>query len=249
MTFAGQPRDHHIYDHAHESPRVMYYPLVVLAVLAIAVGWSTADSFFEPVTGRHGVQQLLEQAQPVGTHEASHGVLVEVQYPAAHDAHLPAYHVPATWAATVDGAGRLSAGGALLRPADSESKRGQLALPSDLRVLDSQVVFRRVVRRVFVQPVLFLSRCVAQFDKHVIDRLIDGLAALRARTARVDDLIDRYLVDGVVNVMAAWIYDLGDWLHGAETGKLRQYVMFIVVATVALFVLISFYLSPSLAGN
>ena len=22
MTFAGKPRDHHVYDHAHESPRV-----------------------------------------------------------------------------------------------------------------------------------------------------------------------------------------------------------------------------------
>ncbi len=100
MTFAGKPRDHHIYEHAHESPRVMYYPLVVLAVLAIGVGWSTAGSLIEPVTGRHGVQNLLEQAQPDGTHEASRGVLVDVQYPAAHDAHAPAYHVPATWAAT-----------------------------------------------------------------------------------------------------------------------------------------------------
>ena len=26
MTFAGEPRDHHIYDHAHESPRVMCAP-------------------------------------------------------------------------------------------------------------------------------------------------------------------------------------------------------------------------------
>ena len=32
MTFAGKPRDHHVYEHAHESPRVMYMPLVVLAV-------------------------------------------------------------------------------------------------------------------------------------------------------------------------------------------------------------------------
>ncbi len=35
MTFAGEPRDHHVYDHAHESPKVMYLPLVVLAVFAV----------------------------------------------------------------------------------------------------------------------------------------------------------------------------------------------------------------------
>ena len=40
MTFVGQPRDQHAYDHAHESPPVMYLPLVVLAVLAVSVAWN-----------------------------------------------------------------------------------------------------------------------------------------------------------------------------------------------------------------
>src|SRR5438067_6424566 len=31
MTFAGQPRDHHVYEHAHESPWTMTVPLIVLA--------------------------------------------------------------------------------------------------------------------------------------------------------------------------------------------------------------------------
>ena len=39
MTFAGKPRDHHVYEHAHESPKVMYVPLVILAVFALVVGW------------------------------------------------------------------------------------------------------------------------------------------------------------------------------------------------------------------
>ena len=67
--------------------------------------------------------------------------------------------------------------------------------------------------------------------------------------ASLDDMIDRYLVDGLVNTASRWLYGLGTWFHGAETGKLRQYVMFIVVGTVVLFVLISFYLNPSLAGH
>ncbi len=39
MTFAGKPRDQHVYEHAHESPPVMYVPLVILAVFAVGVGW------------------------------------------------------------------------------------------------------------------------------------------------------------------------------------------------------------------
>jgi len=33
MTFTGEPRDHHRYEHAHESPRVMTWPLILLAGL------------------------------------------------------------------------------------------------------------------------------------------------------------------------------------------------------------------------
>ena len=42
--------------------------------------------------------------------------------------------------------------------------------------------------------------------------------------------------------------EIEEFLRGAETGRIRQYVMFIVVGTVAIFVLISFYMSSSLAS-
>jgi NADH-quinone oxidoreductase subunit L len=57
MTFHGEPRDHHLYDHAHESPAVMALPLVALAVgtavLGILVGFPPEqgfiDTFLRPV--------------------------------------------------------------------------------------------------------------------------------------------------------------------------------------------------------
>lgn len=39
LTFAGEPRDKERYDHAHESPRSMYVPLIVCSVFAIGVAW------------------------------------------------------------------------------------------------------------------------------------------------------------------------------------------------------------------
>jgi len=45
MTFSGEPRDHHIYDHAHESPKVMWIPLAILAVLAFGSGFSLLFGF------------------------------------------------------------------------------------------------------------------------------------------------------------------------------------------------------------
>jgi len=40
LTFASEPRDAARFAHAHESPPVMYLPLIILAVMAIAVAWS-----------------------------------------------------------------------------------------------------------------------------------------------------------------------------------------------------------------
>jgi NADH-quinone oxidoreductase subunit L len=55
MTFYGEPRDHHLYDHAHESPQVMVGPLVALAVgsavLGIAVGFPPEQGFVHHFLG------------------------------------------------------------------------------------------------------------------------------------------------------------------------------------------------------
>jgi len=53
-----------------------------------------------------------------------------------------------------------------------------------------------------------------------------------------------------VNWTAAMTHRLGIALRAVQTGRLRQYVMFIVVAAVALFLVISFFFqSPASAGG
>jgi NADH-quinone oxidoreductase subunit L len=43
LTFFGEPKDHHAYDHAHESPWVILAPLVLLATLATVAGFLALD--------------------------------------------------------------------------------------------------------------------------------------------------------------------------------------------------------------
>jgi NADH-quinone oxidoreductase subunit L len=45
MTFKGEPRDHHAYDHAHEAPKSMWVPLVTLATLAFGSGFALFMGF------------------------------------------------------------------------------------------------------------------------------------------------------------------------------------------------------------
>lgn len=68
MTFFGTPRgDHHAHDHAHESPRVMTAPLVVLAFGSIFAGMIWYNSFFE----EEGVQQFFGMPVVEASHEAA----------------------------------------------------------------------------------------------------------------------------------------------------------------------------------
>ncbi|HTS16264.1 MAG TPA: NADH-quinone oxidoreductase subunit L [Verrucomicrobiae bacterium] len=49
VVFFGKSRDHHLYDHAHESPWVMTLPLMFLALLSIIGGWySKVPDFLGP---------------------------------------------------------------------------------------------------------------------------------------------------------------------------------------------------------
>ncbi len=72
LTFHGQPRDQHLYDHAHESPAVMTLPLAVLAVgsatLGLLIGFPPdggfIHSFLKPAVE---VKGLVESAPELGT--------------------------------------------------------------------------------------------------------------------------------------------------------------------------------------
>ena len=73
LTFLGQPRDAHAYDHAHESPATMTVPLVLLAVGtlgAVVLGWPKA--FGGDFRIESWLSSALSYGQLHGVHEA-HG--------------------------------------------------------------------------------------------------------------------------------------------------------------------------------
>ena len=47
MTFFGEPKDRHAYEHAHESPALMTAPLIILASLAAVAGFVALDQVGE----------------------------------------------------------------------------------------------------------------------------------------------------------------------------------------------------------
>jgi len=105
--------------------------------------------------------------------------------------------------------------------------------------------FDELYDAIVVRPTHFVAAVAAWIDKNVLDRIIDGSARLVILVSRYDDWFDRLFVDGLVNAGARMTYSVGLSLRALQTGRLRQYVMFIVIATVVLFILISAFRNVS----
>jgi len=242
MTFAGEPRDHHIAEHAHESPNVMVAPLVVLAGLAVVAGWSLPGGF--------GVASLLEQSRPAGTEATATGGFLfgSLTVPAEHLSHEGAVHVTATLTAfATAAAGVLLAAAMYLWRVISPDLLASIFRPF-YTFLAQRWYFDELYDLVFVRPAFAVASLASGTDRGVIDRLIDGIAWSARQLAGIDAWIDRTLVDGLVNATAEATWNAGLELKKLQTGRLRQYVMFIVVGTVALFVLASMLFRSSFAG-
>jgi NADH:ubiquinone oxidoreductase subunit 5 (subunit L)/multisubunit Na+/H+ antiporter MnhA subunit len=96
---------------------------------------------------------------------------------------------------------------------------------------------------VFVRPVLAISRFVAVvLDRGLIDSFLHGWAwTYRGLSAVVAIVGDRWIIDNAVDTLADKTWNAGLALRTVQTGRLRQYVMFIVVCTIALFLIASLW--------
>ncbi len=251
MTFAGSPRDHHRYDHAHESPRVMTGPLVLLAVFAVGVGW-TLPKQMPGVLANLGVENLLDKARPIGQLGNKTGALLpELVIPDEHASHLAAVKIPAGWSAILVALAGI--GGAsvvyLWELISAATLRRYLSLLYHLTW--NKWWFDELYDFVFVRPTLAVSGFIARvLDRGIIDGIVHACAWIyRGLSAVVDVVGDRWIIDNAVDTFAEKTWDAGLALRSVQTGRLRQYVMFIVVCTIVLFVIASLWWNFAIAGG
>jgi NADH:ubiquinone oxidoreductase subunit 5 (subunit L)/multisubunit Na+/H+ antiporter MnhA subunit len=235
MTFAGEPNDHHRYDHAHESPVVMTAPLLLLAAFAICVGWTLPFTHI-------GVQNLLEQARPIGTLATTHGELMpDLVVPKEHDSHAWPIELPAGLIAiTMAALGILLATIVYLWRVLSADKIRTALLPL-YSLCWHKWWFDEIYDWIFVRPTLLIASFIAKvLDRTLIDGFIHQCAAVAKGLAIFVSVVgDRGIIDNTVDTVAEKTWDLGLALRTLQTGRLRQYVMFFVFGTVVLFLIAS----------
>ncbi|MBW3540566.1 MAG: NADH-quinone oxidoreductase subunit L [Planctomycetes bacterium] len=237
-TFCGEPRDRHIYDHAHESPRVMTLPLIVLAVFAAGVA----------VGGEGGpLYRMLLASEPAGVDVGSEAIDPTVAFipedvgyalvgqPARAEIH--SVHAQAGAFALI-----AAAAGAVLAfllyvvrvvdPGEIKRQVGGL-----YRFLIEKWHFDTLYDVAFVRPVHRVAAALAWFDRVVIDGILHWFANTSVRIASWDRKVDEGLVDGLVNLVGNVTFRVGRSLRAVQTGQLRQYIMFIALGVLSLFVL------------
>jgi proton-translocating NADH-quinone oxidoreductase chain L len=213
LAFAGEPRDHHVYDHAHESPAVMTLPLVVLALFSIGVGWGWPVWDAEASAVGH----VLKAGEPTAVSQ-----FAAVAHEAEHA------HLLAGGAALL-----LSLGGfavawmfhskGLFLAAD---KSGQ---PRPVRrFLQERWFFDQLYDALFVKPTVGTAMAASAFDKQPTD----GKTSAEA--------FDLGTLDGLLNAAGDAVAATGNRVREANHGRLRNYVLVLGLTAVGLLGILSY---------
>jgi NADH-quinone oxidoreductase subunit L len=89
---------------------------------------------------------------------------------------------------------------------------------------------------VFAGTTLFLVRLAGWFDRYVLDGIVNLVAATTARVSRVIGWGDDRVIDGAVTGASQVVWELGIAARAPQTGRIRVYVtalMLVVVIGVA----------------
>jgi NADH-quinone oxidoreductase subunit L len=242
LTFHTSARDEHIYSHAHESPKVMWIPLAVLAALTIGIGWFGQTPRRTPVgegqytySGGSGLEGLIADAQPrwavswqmseisAPSHGAvAHAATGEQQQDPGHEGLHTAATIIATSAMVL---GFLLAGlvyGWGLVSAERTAARFRTVY----RLLVNKFYFDEIYGAVFVAGVLRLAAFGRWCDRRVLDGIADGSARWVVRAAHFSGMtLDDKGVDGAVNGTAGLTVAAGNMVRKGQTGRIRNYLL------------------------
>ncbi len=247
LTFAGEPRDVHRFEHAHENPPVITGPLVVLALLSIVGGgvlglgegvhWFehrvTKETLVDPLmaAARYEVPAMGEALTPTlphGERETPAHAFAEAHHQ-AHDATL----YLSLFAATLGIGGACWVYG-VLRGRDLVGQEGFLA--SYRKVLLNLYFIDWFYSKVFVGGLLAIRRLCGLFDKYVVDGLVNLAGLVSVVVSKASGAIDYWGVDGAVRGTADTILKAGDEARRVQTGRLQEYVYLSVVLIAFIFV-------------
>jgi NADH-quinone oxidoreductase subunit L len=245
MTFHGEPKNHHKYDHAHESPFVMIMPLVVLAALSIFIwytpnpigadaGW-VLKSWIKTPTQVTPIETRFEFMKP-STEEQKAEVHGEVTHSVEYTETIHWAHYPAMFLSLA-----LAGLGILIAFLFYQWKK----LSADKLAEKLKPLYNFSLNKWFLDELydstaiagtLSFSSILAWFDNTIVDGIVNGSATVTRFTSKMSGMFDTYVVDGAVNFTAFFSGFVGLSFRRLQTGKVQTYIVFVVFAVIILLV-------------
>ncbi len=249
ITFHGEPRDHHKFEHAHESHFVMAMPLAVLAMLSIFIfytpnpfsadqgwffnKWINSAELHAPNATRFDFMQseVANETEQVTEHNTSHDEITysEKYTEAMHSAHYPAMFLSLFVAL----AGILTAFVFYQWKKVNVDKLANSIKPLYNFSLNKWYV-DELYHKTFVAGLIGLSKIIAWFDATIVDGIVNGSAEVTRRIAFFTGGFDKYVVDGLVNLMAYISGFIGLIFRRVQTGKVQTYLVLVIFSIIIL---------------
>jgi len=222
LTFMGEPRNKEI--HAHESPRVMYIPLIVLAIGAALIGLL-------------GVPAELPILGPLLGNNPFHHFLA-AQFSRWDYVHLP--HVgfdPSVMLISILMAGAGIGLGYLLygrKPLQAGQPDPLERLGVVWTLLRNKYYIDEIYRATIIRGTIGLANLFFRFDQGIIDAIVNLVGRLMERLSYVSRLFDTYVIDGIVNGVGRVTSAVGQELRYIQTGRVQNYMVMVVISVVLL---------------
>jgi NADH-quinone oxidoreductase subunit L len=244
LTFHGEPRDHHKFEHAHESPFIMVMPLVLLSILSFFI-WYTPNPFNAdqgwviskwiqqpqlrtPLESRY--EFMVPDAQDGNQNEShmnSEVIYSSVYTESFHNAHSIAVILSEVVAII----GILFAFAVYQWKKVDPDKISQKIKPLYNLSLNKWY-FDELYHATFVKGTIGLSRLLGWFDLKIIDGVVDGSATFTKGASKFSGRFDNFVVDGLVNFMAYLSGLIGIIFRGFQTGKVQTYIILVIFSIV-----------------
>ena len=154
LTFFGEPKDHHAFDHAHESGPAMAIPLIILATLATVAGFLVFDQVGKALGFAGGI-----------------GYLVYIEHPHEFTSIDWVFAGTATASAFIG----LTIGWAYWHGDAARARRARLWAPDMHAFLVNRWYMDNMYQAIINRVILGLAGAVAWFDKRIVNETgVDG---------------------------------------------------------------------------
>tara|TARA_B100001750_G_scaffold188741_2_gene158464 strand:- start:954 stop:3008 length:2055 start_codon:yes stop_codon:yes gene_type:complete len=228
MTFHGEPKMPKVFEGIHESPKVMTFPLVLLAGLSFFIFYTLP--YFNPFSDHGWFTELIKATNSVAPGNPTAAQI----YEGVHHAHYLAMGLSLGVAALGIGLSYLMYMKQKLSPEVWANKMGFL-----YKLSLNKYYFDENYNRFLYQPFLKLSRAVAYMDWDLYDKyFINGFGRVTNLLSRITgkmdyDGLDQTLVDGVGRSAQG----LGKQLKKVQTGRLQNYMLFALIGVIIILII------------